>query len=210
MSKLQLATFATGWFWGPEASFGCAEGVVKTKVGYTGGTLKNPSYHNMGDNTESIFIQWDPSKTTYEKLLKIFWSIHSPTHKSSVQYKSAIWFHNKEQQELALKTLEEEGNRRKAKIYTVIEPAGLFTDAEDYHQKWELRKHDDILKCLNLKTNEQLIQSSIAARLNGYVSGNGDLNQLMKEIDSFGLPSSIRDFVIDIASKGGGGSFCRI
>jgi len=200
-SKFELATFACGWFWNPEASFGCVEGVVRTKVGYTGGTTINPTYHNIGDHTETIQLEYDPSKTTYQKLLDIFWSTHNPTFRcSSLQYKSGIWYHSKEQEELAKKSKQQKESNRRTTIFTVVEPASTFTVAEDYHQKWKLRKQTNILKALKLN-DEQLISSTIAARINGYVGGCGTLESLMKEIDSFGLPQHLKNDLISIVKR---------
>jgi len=175
--------------------------VVKTRVGYTGGTTKNPTYHNIGNHTETIQIEWDPSKTTYEKLLKVFWNSHDSSYRSSTQYKSGIWFQSKEQEALALKSKTEQESKRGKKLYTVIEPAAVFTEAEDYHQKWELKKHQVLLKALNLRTNDEIVQSHPAARINGYVAGDGDIKQLMQEIDSFGLPTSARDYLIRLVDR---------
>jgi len=199
-SKTELATFALGWFWDPEATYGCAKGVIRTKVGYTGGTTINPDYGNIGDHTETVQIEYDPSKTTYEKLLQLFWDNHSPTYKSSLQYKSGIWFHNKEQEIAALKSKEFEETKTKKKMYTVIEPASIFTNAEGYHQKFKLTRHTEITDALQLSEDE-MIESSVASRLNGYLGGNGTVEDLMQEIGSFGLPSTCKEYLIDAMDK---------
>jgi len=145
-------------------------------------------------------MEYDPSKTTYQKLLDIFWSTHNPTYRCSLQYKSGIWYHSEEQGELAKKSKQQEEATRQATIFTVVEPASIFTVAEGYHQKFELRNQTKILKALEL-TDEQLISSTIAARINGYVGGCGTLESLMKEIDSFGLPKNLKNHLIGMVKK---------
>jgi len=111
-------------------------GVVRTRVGYTGGDLKNPTYERMGDHTESLQIQFDPSVVSFEALLDIFWKSHNPTCRTSVQYRSAIFYHNKTQEEIAKKSKQKQENN----VKTAIEAAKHWTDAEEYHQQY-LAKH---------------------------------------------------------------------
>jgi len=145
----------------------------------------------MGDHTETIQMDYDPSKITYEKLLQLFWKNHDPS-RSSRQYMSAIFFHNKEQEELAKKTKEEQKTKKRS-VATVLEPAAEFYVAEDYHQKFLLRKHSDLMKHIKYTTNKEFIDSTVASKLNGYVGGYGSLPQLEKEIANFGLPSYIAE-----------------
>merc|ERR1712165_66688 len=86
------------------ARFGCANGVVRTKVGYTGGTKSFPTYHSLGDHTESVQIEYDPQQTGYRKLLDIFWNNHDCTKHHTRQYMSAIFYHNEEQKLMAEQT----------------------------------------------------------------------------------------------------------
>ena len=145
---MEKATFAAGCFWGVEAAFYKVKGVISTKVGYTGGDVKNPSYHDVSTgktgHAESIEVLYDPSKISYEELLGMFWNIHDPTtldrqgpDKGS-QYRSVIFYHNEEQKIAALdskKKLEESGKYKK-KIVTEIVPALEFYPAEEYHQRY--------------------------------------------------------------------------
>jgi len=105
-------------------------------VGYAGGTKKNPTYYSMGDHSESIKIVFNPQVITYEKLVAIFFEHHDPTCHSSRQYMSAIWYHGDEQKKAAIKVRDEHQKHMSDKIVTEIAPAGVWTDAEEYHQKY--------------------------------------------------------------------------
>jgi len=107
---------------------------VHTRVGYTGGTKKNPTYRTLGDHTEAIQIQFDPTVVTYEQLLDLFWNSHDPTRSCSTQYRSAIFYHNPIQQQAANKTLKQQLNSNKIK--TSIESMKIFYEAEEYHQQF--------------------------------------------------------------------------
>jgi len=167
---------------------------VRTRVGYTGGQLKNPKYHHMGDHTETIQLDYDPKKISYERLLELFWNNHDPSSRSSRQYMSAIFVHNKDQEELAKKTKDQQLLKRQRRgIATVIESANEFYVAEDYHQKYLLRKHPELLKHVKYSTNKELVDSTVASKLNGYVGGYRSSAQLEKEIADFALPDYVAD-----------------
>ncbi len=144
--KYDKATFAAGCFWGVEAEFRQIKGVISTRVGYIGGHMENPSYEDVcTDETghaEAVEITYDQKKVHYENLLKVFWQNHNPTqlnrqgHDVGTQYRSAIFYHNKNQKEAALKSLKEEQKNYKAKIVTEILKATKFNEAEDYHQQY--------------------------------------------------------------------------
>lgn len=131
-----LATFSLGCFWGPDEFFSKIPGVLKTTVGYTGGKKENPNYEDLGDHTESLQIEFDPSILSYDRLLGLFWREHDPTYKAKTQYKSAIFTHDKEQYSHAIRSLEEQQKFSKAPIVTEIHPAETFYKAEEYHQKF--------------------------------------------------------------------------
>lgn len=142
---MEKALFAAGCFWGVEASFKKIPGVIKTAVGYTGGHVANPTYHDVCSghtgHAEAVLVEFDPKIVTYEQLLDRFWQIHNPTTLNRQgpdvghQYRSAIFFHSPEQESLARKSKE----RQKGAV-TEIAPAGPFWRAEEYHQCY-LEKH---------------------------------------------------------------------
>jgi peptide-methionine (S)-S-oxide reductase len=144
----QTATFAAGCFWGVEAAFRQVPGVVDTAVGYTGGSLDNPTYEDVcTDRTghaEAVQVEFDPSKVSFEKLLDVFWENHDPTTKNrqgpdvGTQYRSAIFFHDAEQERIASESRkrQEESGKFRRPIVTEIVPEKPFWRAEDYHQRY--------------------------------------------------------------------------
>jgi peptide-methionine (S)-S-oxide reductase len=144
----ETATFGAGCFWGVEAAFRQVPGVVATAVGYLGGTLINPTYHDVcTDRTghaEVVQVEFDPTKVTYEQLLDVFWKNHDPTTlnrqgpDSGSQYRSAIFFHSPAQQEAATASKEQldKSGRFRKPIVTEITKATTFYRAEDYHQQY--------------------------------------------------------------------------
>ena len=140
------ATFGAGCFWGVEAAFRQLDGVTKTEVGYEGGTLDNPTYEDVCSHTtghaEVVQVTYDPERISYDDLLQVFWGKHNPTQLNRQgwdvgdQYRSAIFFHDPEQQEAAVRSKAEEQTRHRQPVVTQIEPAGTFYVAEDYHQQY--------------------------------------------------------------------------
>lgn len=146
--KMEEATFGAGCFWGVEAAFRQVKGVVSTTVGYSGGTVKEPTYREVcTDQTghaEVVQVTYDPSQVTYEDLLRVFWSAHDPTQRNrqgpdvGSQYRSVIFFHSPEQ-EAAAKASKEKLKQvgvHKKPIVTEIVPAAEFYPAEEYHQQY--------------------------------------------------------------------------
>ena len=130
------ATFSLGCFWGPDDFFSKLPGVIETSVGYSGGTKINPTYHDLGDHTETVRIKFDPKVISYRELLAHFWQNHDPSYKAPNQYKSIIFYHDEQQRKLAEQTKNEQEKKLKKKIATEIRPAGEFYLAEEYHQKY--------------------------------------------------------------------------
>lgn len=144
----QKATFAAGCFWGVEAAFSKVKGVKSTTVGYLGGHLENPTYQDVcSDKTghaEAVEITYDLAKVSYNQLLDVSWSIHDPTTLNcqgpdvGSQYRSAIFFHNKEQESAAKESKQKlrQSGKFKNEIVTEITPASTFYRAEEYHQRY--------------------------------------------------------------------------
>jgi len=167
---------------------------------------KNPTYSSIGDHSETMQLEFDPKVTTYENLLRMFWSGHDPTRKSwSRQYLCAIFYHNEEQHSLALKTAKQMEARLGHKIETMIEPATEFYSAEFYHQKYLLQKEELLMKAFKKMSDKEFIRSSAASRMNGYVGGYGTPEDLEKEISAFGLnkdqESALREVVLRKSGK---------
>ncbi|MCP5506051.1 MAG: peptide-methionine (S)-S-oxide reductase MsrA [Chlamydiales bacterium] len=143
---MEKATFAAGCFWGVQKKFDQVEGVVSSRVGYTGGAKENPKYKEVCTGTtghaEAIEITFDPQKISYEQLLAIFWEIHDPTTPNrqgpdvGSQYRSAIFFHTPQQETLARQSKEKISEERNKRVVTEIVSASTFYEAEAYHQKY--------------------------------------------------------------------------
>jgi peptide-methionine (S)-S-oxide reductase len=164
--------------------------VVRTRVGYAGGTKRNPNYHSLGDHAETLQIDYDPAQISYERLLDIFWENHDSLQPPwSRQYMAIIFYHNEDQKRLAVKSKEREGTLRKGEIFTEIVPAGEFYLAEDYHQKYRLRNDRDLMTEFNgiYRANLDFVNSTAAARVNGYLDGYGTPEDLERELASLGL-----------------------
>jgi methionine-S-sulfoxide reductase len=165
-------------------------------VGYAGGAKKNPTYHNLGDHTETLQVDYDPSKISYAQLLELFWEEHDPTSRSwSPQYKAVVFAHDEEQKRLA-----EESRARIAKklgktVHTEVLPYGRFYAAEDYHQKYYLRGHRQILRQFQQYYPQaaDLMNSTAAARVNGYIGGHGTAAAYKADIDRLGLSAAARE-----------------
>lgn len=169
--------------------------MIRTRVGYTGGTLANPTYQNLGDHTESVEVDYDPARIIYADLLDVFWQSHNPTAAAySRQYMAAVFYHDQEQERLALESRDRLAAGLSQTIATQVLPATTFYLAEDYHQKWNLRSqpllYNDLLAIY--PQPQDLINSTAAARLNGYLGGFGAAGQLQQEIDSLGLSPTAR------------------
>ena len=142
------ATFGAGCFWHVEELFRKLDGVQDVIVGYTGGNLENPTYEDVcTDKTghaEAVQVEYDPKLISYEELLKVFWENHNPTTPNrqgfdvGVQYRSAVFFHNPEQEKIAKDSKEKLQNSEKyqSPIVTEITPVSTFYKAEEYHQRY--------------------------------------------------------------------------
>lgn len=195
------ATFGLGCFWHSESQYGCAPGVIRTRVGYVGGTLKNPTYRNLGDHTEAVDIDYDYTKTTYEALLDIFWESHNSTLCHKPQYMSAIFYHDDEQKKLAEESKMKRQKSETREIVTKILPVDVFYEAENYHQKYALRNYTEIFDSLDLE-GKQLINSHVAAKLNGYLGGSGKKNMFEEEWKMFGISENVAKMILDEMSRG--------
>ncbi len=149
---VEIATLAAGCFWCTEAAFSIIKGVERIEPGYTGGTVTNPSYEEVSTGTtghaEAAQIYFDPKVISYKEILEIFFTVHDPTSLNrqgadiGTQYRSAIFYRNKQQKEVAEKLiaeLTEEGIWDKT-IVTEVVPLQTFYNAETYHKDY-YKKH---------------------------------------------------------------------
>lgn len=146
--QLEVATFGSGCFWCTEAVFEQLKGVVSVESGYSGGTVKNPTYKQvctgLTGHAECVRILFDPKVISYAELLEVFWQSHDPTTPNQqgadvgTQYRSVIFYHNEQQRQLAESYKKKLDDARvfRAPIVTQIVPAAEFYRAEDYHQNY--------------------------------------------------------------------------
>ena len=150
----ECAVLAGGCFWGMQDLIRKMDGVVGTRVGYTGGDVKNATYRDHGTHAEGIEILFDPAKISYRDILEFFFQIHDPTTANrqgndlGMSYRSAIYYANDTQKAVALETISdvEASGLWPGKIVTEVEPVGDFWQAEEEHQDY-LEKHPNGYTC---------------------------------------------------------------
>lgn len=146
----ELATLGGGCFWCLEAVYQELRGVLHVESGYTGGHVPNPTYEQVCDGTtghaEVVRVEFDPSVVSYREILEIFFTIHDPTtlnrqgNDIGTQYRSVIYYHSEEQQEIAKQVIACMAGVWDAPIVTELSPAQPYYKAEDYHQNY-FRQH---------------------------------------------------------------------
>lgn len=158
-------------------------------------------------------IEYDPGVISYEELLDVFWDSHSPIYPAaSRQYQSFILYHSEEQRALAIASKDDEQTRNEREILTEIIPAGRFYLAEDYHQKYYLRGNPELIREMMAIYPDllDLVASTAAARINGYLAGNGTAAGLAAQIDKLGLSAAGQDRLLDAASWRLSGPVCGL
>ena len=143
---MEIAVLALGCFWGPEIKFSKIEGIIKTEVGYCGGSSQTTTYKEVctgnTNHAEVVKLDFDKKIISYEKILKIFFQIHDPTTLNSqgpdfgTQYRSEIFYLNDNQKIVAEKVLNEVNERLSGKVVTKISLLKNYCPAEEYHQKY--------------------------------------------------------------------------
>lgn len=176
--ETETATFALGCFWGPDSQFGAIAGVVRTRVGYAGGTKLNPTYRDLGDQTEAFQVDYDPERVSYENLLAVAFENHNPRHQTGKrQYQNIVFSDSEEQREVLEAYLDENGMDADS-IQTRVEQLNRFYLAESYHQKYHLKAKQSLLEPFEDASydEEAIRESPAAAKLNG-VAGGHDISE---------------------------------
>jgi peptide-methionine (S)-S-oxide reductase len=160
----------------------------------------------MGDHTETLEIDYDPSKVTFEGILDVFWKNHNPLRSGfwSRQYMSILLYHDDKQKEMALEAKKQWELILNGEIQTEIAPYSEFYIAEDYHQKYYLRRRQTIIGTLSklYPTEEAFVNSTLPARLNGFVHGYGSLEEIKKEIKEYwGLSPSDEQAIFNVLNS---------
>ncbi len=163
---------------------------MKTRVGYAGGTKRQPTYHSLGDHTESFQVDFDPTVVTFAELAEHFWRSHDPTEGVWSRQYMSIGFYADEAQRQVLEEAREHLSRKLGKpVQTRLAPLDAFWLAEGYHQKYYLRHQRGLMREFIARdySERDFVDSTVAARLNAYVAGCGHREQLESELPAFGL-----------------------
>lgn len=163
MSEIKKAVFAGGCFWGLEELFRDLPGVTHTTVGYCGGTNSNPTYENHPGHAEALEISYDPSQTSYRKLLDFFFRVHNPTTLNQQgndigdSYRSAIFYSSPEEKHEAEEFIDlvNQSGRWEHPVVTTLEHFDQFFPAEDYHQDY-LQKNPGGYTCHAIRFDSYL------------------------------------------------------
>ena len=159
-------------------------------MGYAGGSTKNPTYRNLADHTETIQVDFDPEVTSYEDLLLFFFAGHDPFGVSfSRQYKSIIFAHDAEQERVAREAKAQLEARTGRTVVTEIVAAWDFYPAEDYHQKYALQGNAALMREFQAiyPNFTDIVNSTAAARVNGFLYGCGSPADVRELQDQLGL-----------------------
>ncbi|CAG0913962.1 unnamed protein product [Notodromas monacha] len=182
------------------------ERIYQTRVGYAGGSTQFPTYRSLGDHTETVEVVYETEKMNYENILEMFWKHHNPRASRTRQYMSAIFYYDDEQRKAAEESLKKEA-AKKPGIKTLILPVGTFYEAEDYHQKYLLQQHANVLVDLDIDP-ESIVPSHLCARLNGYLNGFSNLKSFEAEKASLKLPPNVEAYVEKCIKRGCEPGFC--
>lgn len=190
--------------------------MIRTRVGYTGGTKTNPTYYDLGHHTEAFQVDYDPQQLSYESLLALFWEGHYPFNKArGTQYKPVAFYHDEQQQRLAKASKKQLEAKTGNKVYTEIRPLKVFYRAEDYHQKYALRYSSKLMAELETiyTSDREFVDSTLAARLNCYTAHHGFAAVLEHELASYGLGNENTAYLEELAAsldEGAGGAACKL
>jgi len=159
----ERAVLAGGCFWGMQDLFRRQEGVLSTRVGYTGGEVANATYRNHGSHAEAIEVIFDPARISYRRLLEFFFQIHDPSTRNrqgndvGSSYRSAIFYTDDEQRRIAQETIEDvdASGLWPGKVVTEVVPASAFWEAEPEHQDY-LERYPNGYTCHFVRPNWRL------------------------------------------------------
>ena len=172
-AETETATFALGCFWGPDARFGAMDGVVRTRVGYAGGTKSDPTYRDLGGHTEAFQVDFRPDEVSFRTLLDRAFRSHDHNRQpTKTQYQNIVFASTAEQADTITSYLDSRGLTREG-IETRIEQLSAFHLAEDYHQKHSLGSKRAVLDAFENAGYDaaDVRESPAAAKLNGRAAG---------------------------------------
>jgi peptide-methionine (S)-S-oxide reductase len=183
-------------------------------VGYAGGDREDPTYHALGNHIETVQVEFDPTVISYAELVDLMLKLHNPAAKPSyLQYSSIILASDDEQLKIADERVKAASKRLGKTLSTRVELLVRFWPAEDYHQKYYLRQNRTLMSQFRgmLGADETALrESTAAARVNGYVSGNGTKVRLKNEIAGLGLDAPAREHLESLVGDTATGAPCAL
>jgi len=200
--SIHTVSLGMGCFWGPDALFGHLPGVIRTRVGFAGGTTSYPTYRQMGDHTEIVEMDFDPDRISLEDILNVFWNHHNPVNINDYkgrQYMSLLLYHD----ELQRNTIHRMIKEGKGETLTSIAPYSRLYLAEDKHQKYYLKRYPNALEKLSelYSSHDDLVNSTVVARLNGLAKGYTSLERIINEIGQWSTHSNHQQNIMDVIQK---------
>lgn len=183
--------------------FGQLAGVARTRTGYAGGTAPEPTYRQLGDHSETVEIDYDSEIISLEQLLNRFWYNHNPENINEYkgrQYRSIVLYRDEVQYRIIREVMREWELSGKGRPDTEIAPFERFYVAEDRHQKYYLKRFPDAIAKLSAlyPSHDQLVNSTLAARLNGLAKGYTNLARIAEEIEVWPIRPEERQALIHL------------
>ena len=181
-------------------------------MGYAGGTIANPTYYRMGDHTETFQVDFDPTVISYANILRLFWQSHNPQRKAwSRQYMAVILYHKEAQREQAEQSKAALKTTIGRSVKTKILPLTQFYLAEDYHQKYRLQNTTLLEEVKTIYPHmRDWVDSTAAARLNGYLSGYGIAETFATDIEQLGLSMDGKLLLQKLVGRQGASLTCPV
>ena len=170
----ETATFGLGCFWGPDARFGALDGVIRTRVGYAGGTTPDPTYDRIGDHTEVVQVEYDPDRLSFTDLLAVAFDEHTPRRQSRKRQYQSILFTGNDDQRAQLDAFLADSEYDRDRIETRLERLSAFHLAEPYHQTFNLGGRRWATEPFEKAgySDEEIRESPAAAKLNAHLAGH--------------------------------------
>lgn len=164
--------------------------MVRTRVGYAGGTTPSPTYRSIGDHSEALQIDYDPAVISYERLLEFFWQHHEPCAAAwSRQYQAILFYGDATQERTARASAATVHESEGRALRTEVAPLRQFFVAEDYHQKYALRHQDELMRQLAplFASEAEFRDSPVTAKLNAYCAGDLRFDELRAALAPLGF-----------------------
>ncbi|GGG66928.1 peptide-methionine (S)-S-oxide reductase MsrA [Paenibacillus radicis (ex Gao et al. 2016)] len=205
-AAVRTATLGMGCFWSPEALFGHLPGVIRTAVGYAGGTTPDPTYREMGDHSETVQLQYDSNQLAFQQLVELFWQSHNPININGykgTQYMSLLFYNCEEQEEVIRHVIQNRINLGYEQPETRITRYTEFYPAEERHQKYYLQRYPDAIEKLSAlyPDKQELFRSTLAARLNGLAKGYTSMERIRSELEDWNIGPDERKELLELLRR---------